>query len=341
MVAPMIVRPRMQDIADETGLGKATVSLALRDDPRIRPETRRRVKAVAERLGYVADPTVASMMTQLRVTRGPRKNLQPPLAFVHSHPTDALPISLRRLWAGANRRAKELGFETEIFPLHPPGVSAAQRLQDFESRGIRGILWGAGCPEDLGSGENAVLWEPFAHVTMGQRISLPRLHFAGNDYHGTVFMAMSEMLRLGYQRLGLAISKNTDRSTDLRFGGGFWAGAKALLAAENCIPPLYVTSPDEFLAWFRTNQPDAILTTDENVLQWLMGEPQGTEIGFAHLDWHPGLTNWAGIDQRHEIAGASAVDMLVEQIHHNKRGVPPVQLSTLISGKWMAGGSRI
>lgn len=336
----MIVRPRMQDIADETGLGKATVSLALRDDPRIRPETRRRVKAVAERMGYVADPTVASMMTHLRATRGPRKNLQPPLAFLHSHALDTLPVSLRRMWAGASRRATELGFETEIFPVREPGVSSAQRLQDFQSRGIRGILWGAGCPEDLGGGEHAVLWEPFAHVTMGQRISLPRLHFAGNDYHGTVFMAMSEMLRLGYQRLGLAISKNTDRSTDLRFGGGFWAGAKALLATENCIPPLYVTSAEAFLRWFQANQPDAILTTDENVPQWLAGESSGSEIGLAHLDWHPDLMGWAGIDQRHEIAGAAAVDMLVEQIHHNKRGVPPVQFSMLISGKWESGGAR-
>ena len=36
-------------LAKELGLGKATVSLALRDDPRIRKETRERVQRHAEK----------------------------------------------------------------------------------------------------------------------------------------------------------------------------------------------------------------------------------------------------------------------------------------------------
>jgi LacI family transcriptional regulator len=44
-----------RDIAREIGLSQSTVSRALRGDPRVAPETRARVKAAAERLGYLPD----------------------------------------------------------------------------------------------------------------------------------------------------------------------------------------------------------------------------------------------------------------------------------------------
>jgi LacI family transcriptional regulator len=43
-----------------------TVSLALRNDPRITVETRDRVQALAKRAGYQPDPHVAELMGRLR-----------------------------------------------------------------------------------------------------------------------------------------------------------------------------------------------------------------------------------------------------------------------------------
>ncbi|NDA10821.1 MAG: LacI family DNA-binding transcriptional regulator, partial [Verrucomicrobia bacterium] len=43
-------------LAKELGLGKATVSLALRDDPRIRKQTRERVQQHADKRGYTTNP---------------------------------------------------------------------------------------------------------------------------------------------------------------------------------------------------------------------------------------------------------------------------------------------
>ena len=53
-------------LAKELGLGKATISLALRDDPRIRKQTRERVQRHADKRGYAANPMVAHVMSQLR-----------------------------------------------------------------------------------------------------------------------------------------------------------------------------------------------------------------------------------------------------------------------------------
>ena len=46
-----------------SGYHPSTVSLALRDDPRIQPETQQRVKAAAEKLGYRVHPMIAAWVS--------------------------------------------------------------------------------------------------------------------------------------------------------------------------------------------------------------------------------------------------------------------------------------
>src|SRR4051794_37238614 len=64
--------PNMQRVAEAAGVSKSSVSLALRDDPRLAPETRRRVQEIASRMGYRKNPIVASLMAQLRVSHTPK-----------------------------------------------------------------------------------------------------------------------------------------------------------------------------------------------------------------------------------------------------------------------------
>lgn len=54
----------IKDIAEETGLSPATVARALGDTGPARPETRAKVRAAAERLGYVASSAARSMRRQ-------------------------------------------------------------------------------------------------------------------------------------------------------------------------------------------------------------------------------------------------------------------------------------
>ena len=60
----------LQDVADEAKVSKATVSLALRRNPRISEPTRQRVLAAAESLGYVYNQRAASLRTQRSYTIG-------------------------------------------------------------------------------------------------------------------------------------------------------------------------------------------------------------------------------------------------------------------------------
>ena len=59
-------KPTLWETARLAGGAHVTVSLALRNDPRITVETRDRVQALAKRAGYQPDPHVAELMGRLR-----------------------------------------------------------------------------------------------------------------------------------------------------------------------------------------------------------------------------------------------------------------------------------
>lgn len=55
---------RLKDIAQRTGVGVMTVSKALRDKPDVSPETKTRVKLVAQQLGYVPNSSAQGLRTR-------------------------------------------------------------------------------------------------------------------------------------------------------------------------------------------------------------------------------------------------------------------------------------
>ena len=56
-------RTTMADIARKAGVHVTTVSLALRNHPRLPASTRERIQALAKELGYVPDPFLRALVT--------------------------------------------------------------------------------------------------------------------------------------------------------------------------------------------------------------------------------------------------------------------------------------
>lgn len=60
----------LQDVADHAGVSRATASLVLRETGRVSQQTRQRVAASMQKLGYVYNRGAASLRTQTANTIG-------------------------------------------------------------------------------------------------------------------------------------------------------------------------------------------------------------------------------------------------------------------------------
>ena len=118
--------------------------------------------------------------------------------------------------------------------------------------------------------------------------------------------------------------------------------------AKNRLPVLFLPdTTDEsarvvaFAEWVPRYQPDAVICCDEHVLGWThrLGIAVPGRLGLVHLNRHPYLKQWAGIDQREDQIGAAAVDLVIEQLVRGETGIPPSQKEVLIKGKWVDGAT--
>ena len=331
----------MHQIAERAGVGKATVSLALRDDPRLRPETRRRIQKLALKMGYRTNATVANLMAQLRASRTPKYQATLGLLNVSSDPKTLTGLCTFREWAkGCQERAVQLGYGLDPFWLHEPGISPSRLAKILESRNIRGLIVAAlldrsGLPDEFD-----VIWRRFACVVVGVSPASPPLNFSSNDQYSTSLNAVQRLWAYGYRRIGLVLSPEVDAMVDRRFSAGFWASLESLDGSER-IPtfPFHQSREMSFRAWYAQHHPDAIVCIHDQVKHWIteMHIKIPDEVGLAHLDRHDDLADWSGMHQNNTLVGAAAIDMLVGQLHRNEVGLPEFPKSSLIQSTWIDG----
>ena len=337
-------RPSLKDIAREAGVGKATVSLALRNDPRLRESTRKHIQEVAERMGYRANPTVAKLMFQLRASRTPRYAATLALLNAAPDPTYLKSVPTFRRWVeGATDRAGQLGFSIDTFWMHDPAIRPARLISIIESRGIQGLLiagiQGNRLPEAFDP-----LWERLPSVIVGVRPEWPQIHFASNDQYSTMLRCAREILALGYRRPGLVIEPLVDGIVDFKFSAAFRVATAALPAADQIPVCAHERGRQEpFRKWFREHRPDAIITLHDDIRKWLEmgGNRVPDDVGLAHLDLGPQIEGWSGMDQISEQVGSAAMDLLSGQIHRNEHGIPPFPKCVLIEGRWVKGTTAV
>ncbi len=330
-------RVTMKDIARELGISHVSVSYALRNASGVSEETRRRVKAKAEEMGYVSDPLL-SVLSHYRMN-SKTKPLHAEIAWVN---TWRAPEKLRQhrefdlYWEGALASANRAGFKLQEFntaeiPLH--------RLQSiFKARNIRGVLLAP--LEDSNQDWSAYTWADFATVRFGRTIPEPETYFVSSAQVNNTILAFNQMHELGYERIGYAGEWVRYRY----FGIGF-SWVQQQLPANLRLPLLSldaVNHPAKTEAainrWIQKNKPDAILTDVPAMPQILknLGYRVPDDIGLATTSIQD-TTIDAGIDQMPYDIGSAAVRTLIALLSNHIRGVPETRNETLIGGKWIHG----
>lgn len=334
--------PTVRSLAKQAGVSAATVSLALRNHPRISSSVRERIRALAEKAGYEANPAVSQLLSQIRGSSAATFRGTIGIVYTASHLEDAR-VSAVREWTGAvRRRAGELGFGIDEFFLHEKGMSATRLARILNARGIRGLLVTGPFGGQRIARELDVLWENSSAIVLGERPVAPALSCVLNSQFETAAEAVRRTLKLGYRRPGLCIHPYVDEVAERRFSGGYLVVQSQLPKADR-VPALDYASQGRaaFLRWLDRYQPDVVLTLHPEVRFWATssGRRVPQDLGLVHLDRTYDIGDWAGMHQDSESLGFAAVEMLLGQVYFNVFGPPPFQQCLLIGSKWVDGAT--
>ncbi len=331
-------RTTQEDVARRAGVHRTTVSLALKDHPRIPVATRKRVRQIADQLGYMPDPMLSSLVAYRTQKR--------PVIF---HGTLGWLVSsaqgfrwqevphFRAAHEGALARARRCGFELETFDLAEPGLSAGRLAQILRTRNISGLLL---CPQRIPHARLDLAWEKFSAVTFGYGVAEPRLHTVSPAHYLAIRRIMAELRALGYRRIGLAFDGVQDERTEQH-------NLAAYLVAENAarhpptVPPLAAPYTDVAALgrWIKRHRPDAIVSGAYYVLEMLreLDVSAPGDLGVA-CPCIPAIdTGLAGIFEDWSHIGEIAVDVLVAMLNRGERGPPARPQRLHVEGPWVPG----
>lgn len=330
------------DIARALGLSQSTVSIALKGDTRVSKKTRDAIDRKAAELGYVPDPNLTALSMYRRRAKGGR--VANGLAWMTNFPTkegwrSKMCEAYRK---GASERALALGYQLYDFWQGDPEISPKRLKQILLARGIRGLLF---APQVKFHTEIDFDFSDFAAVTFGYSLLSPELHMVSNHQHRTVRLAYQSLQERGYERIGILLNDAVDRRVDRNFSGGYHSFNPDGLS-KNFLPPhLFDTfEPVAFAKWFKRWRPDAVIVTGDSAAEfknWLQsqGLVAGKDVAFAELNLGTNEGRSAGVDQRSEMIGTAAVNVLDSLLRHFEYGLPSRPLHTLVNGVWRDGES--
>ncbi len=353
----------LREVAKTAGCSATTVSLALRNDPRISEATRQRVKEVAEKLGYRPDPLVA--IYQAHVRARVRKPVQFAIGWVNDFEKPDYWASVpyeRPYFEGAKARAEQLGYHLDVISVgtdapDEPVRRATMYQRIATARGIRGVLlprlrvlnrvlepW----PDHFCaavSDATGLLWE-----VPESRENSRFCPAASADVFANLRIAAHRLLQRGYKRPGLAIGHWQNNVGWGRIEGA-WAVVQGDLPERSRVPLLFLGGPapsyvfdrtrcpPEFPIWLKDYKPDVVICANSEVRNWVkeLGLVVPRDLGLAHLQVEADVKGWSGICERREAIGAAGVDLIVEQLQSGWRAEGRWPKEVLIRGEWLDG----
>lgn len=333
----------MQDVARAAGVHQTTVSLALRNDPRLPESTRERLQQLARKMGYTPDP----MLSALNFYRAGQRGVKAPItmAFLlnfRDRRELAASYPHRQFLDGARAHAEQIGYQLEVFYVGPHGEATGEKIErTLRARGITGLIVGAFADRMT---DFQMDWTRFSAVQIeSQQLGLS-LHTVSNDQTTITRLALRRLRALGYRRIGLVVGEREEFYLRNAFTAGYYveiAQFADMARVPPCVLPVSGTEQigSVIVGWARAHRLEAVIGNWHNVPDALRtkGWHVPDDVVVASLDLNPGHGANAGIRQNHAIVGARAVEQLAILMKTNQRGLVEAPNHTLIEGVWMDG----
>lgn len=338
----------LREVALRAGVDVSTVSRAMRHDPRISGATRRQVEAAAKALDYHPNPYVTAFAAQMRRHRisSPRATI----AVLDVKPEPGLQQTwLRRYLEGVEAEAAAQGFSVDRFRIGDPGLETPTKVgRVLRARGIRGLVV---LPVMVRTSLRGLPFETLAVATIDPSLRSPAMDRATPDYFQGMQLALDELRRLGRRRIGFCSNRPELVRIGRRWMGGYLAWQVEHPEMEQLAPYLapnlraYRTEAlraaqwrrmrDDFARWLDHERPDAIISNLAHFPSWLeeLGR-SSDDVVFASLGIEDGKGG-PGIDQRSDVVGAAALNLVSARIYRNDYGLPATPTTVHVPPRWV------
>jgi LacI family transcriptional regulator len=332
----------IRQIAKLCGVSRTTVSLALRDDTSVAPATRARIRSLVEKLGYHPDPAIALQMTRIasrgRLARGTTIAMLSPWPERRAWENNWI---LEQFHDGIFEAASTLGYRVEEFWLRAPGMDDVRMNEILDHRGIRSAIL-LNHPESVGAVGGD--WNRLVAVALGRTLVRPGLPAIDHDHFGGMALALDEIAKRGYGRIGLALfDDHHERArTQHQWEAAFALRGQSTSAAHRL--PIFVGLREqarEFGGWFEQHRPDAVISNYAWARETLKasGAKVPRKTGFACLMWRHAGDGCAGVDMNCTAAGRLATELLHARLNANAHALALPCQTTLVAGAWRDGPS--
>jgi LacI family transcriptional regulator len=180
----------LNDIAKAVGVSKATVSLAINNDPRVARETRRNIKQMADQLGYVYNRGAAGLSTGRSNTVG---------LAVH----DITNPFFTEVCAEAEARLSQNGKLAFLCNTNESLEQQSRFIEALIEHRADGLILSPADKTDIESLQ-PIFTRNLPTVLIARYVEGSKLDFVGNDGILAFTMATEHLIRLGHTKIAMA-----------------------------------------------------------------------------------------------------------------------------------------
>ena len=190
----MAKRITLLDVAKDAGVSRATASLVLRDSDLVARETRARVLASMQKLGYVYNRTAASL-------RAKRSNT---IGLVV---TDITNPFFAELAVSIETQLDEAGYALLLSNTRDLPEKQERLLRAMNSRQIDGLLF---CPAEGTTGDTIAMLDAWGVpcVLVARQVQEAQFDYAGADNYAGARMAVAYLVEKGHTRIAFVGGKH-------------------------------------------------------------------------------------------------------------------------------------
>lgn len=352
MVAQIDISPKalshhvtLKDVALQANVHFTTVSLALRGHPGIPAQTRARIVAIANELGYQCDPVFMALTSRRANAHLSRKvqriafltNQSDPSAFYGA-------AHMRYFFEGARRQAELMGYSCDLLFVDGKHLSSSTLEARFRDAECEGIIVGAfNIP-----GEVITLdWSRYAIVKIDSRFMEPAVTVVANDQMQAVRLAYERLHQLGYRRIGMAVGRYDEAATHDLYAAGCLIEQAGVPPVDR-IPPIHFAYGDrvqeavpKLRSWVREHRVQVVISNWSEILPMAVasGLRVPDELACVCLCLSDPDPRVAGVIQNHHAVGRRATEVLCLALKAGQRGIPPCPTAVCIAGRWQNGVS--